>query len=724
MAKQRNKQSDTFTKLLASENINIVRDVAETARFNVDTRTLVCPLFVEDMPTEVSNLLLSHEVGHALYTPRMEEIESETKKLRSEISSVDNQNFHTYMNIVEDARIEKLIKKEYPGLRADYYRGYKHLVENNFFGGDLSSAKDVANRSFMDRMNIHFKCGSLVDVPFSDSEQKIIDRMKTLESFKDVVAILEDLFDKSNENEDAPDVVQSNADDDQQNDQDDASEQPNTSDADSDQSPNDEAEDKADDDDTDESESTPQNSDDDVDADADEDENSDEDTESSDSDTENDEDEESKSENESASKSSNSSSSNAQDEDTIHAEHVDTEDVLEEAIKKYAVPNDTQMNIQNMRIDSPCLDALPLIVNSYESMKDSIARASKEAMLNESISRKYKAFNNSIKPLVSSMSQTFKRHQAADEYQKTRIAKTGDIDSDALYSYKFNDDIFKRSSVVPKGKKHGMFMLVDFSSSMVGCIDDTIKQIIMTCRFCKSIRVPFQVYTFTSTGNASGLYQSNGTGRSMMVQLNEMFSSKMSNQEFENAAIAYLYNRVDVPTISFGGTPITHSLEISDHLIDRFKKKNRVDMTTAILLTDGDGSDRQSHTRSGAAVDMRTYKVSVSSNLSGRIYPAGLPYSNALIQDMKHRHNLVFINTHISNRFRLPLNTDNQTGNRMSVSHDMRANHKANSITQVDGVGGFDHSYVIGSQVLGKANSKSKQFVKSIAKTFATNGKA
>ena len=35
---------------------------------------------------------------------------------------------HSVFNIVEDARIEKLMKRRYPGLSKSFFKGYKDLV--------------------------------------------------------------------------------------------------------------------------------------------------------------------------------------------------------------------------------------------------------------------------------------------------------------------------------------------------------------------------------------------------------------------------------------------------------------------------------------------------------------------------------------------------------------------------------------------------------------------
>ena len=88
-----------LAKLLATEDIIVEHKKVETAEFNVQTRVLTLPMW-EKASNGVIDMLVGHEVGHALYTPDTEwwkEVEIPQQ----------------FVNVVEDARIEKLIKRRY-----------------------------------------------------------------------------------------------------------------------------------------------------------------------------------------------------------------------------------------------------------------------------------------------------------------------------------------------------------------------------------------------------------------------------------------------------------------------------------------------------------------------------------------------------------------------------------------------------------------------------------
>ena len=97
-----------LAKLLATEDITVRHShEAKTASFDVKYRLLTLPNWVTN-DLNVLDLMTGHEVGHALYT------------LMSDWESALHNTEYSYhkgiVNIVEDARIEKKIKRRYPGL--------------------------------------------------------------------------------------------------------------------------------------------------------------------------------------------------------------------------------------------------------------------------------------------------------------------------------------------------------------------------------------------------------------------------------------------------------------------------------------------------------------------------------------------------------------------------------------------------------------------------------
>ena len=113
---------DVLAKLMATENITVIHKSVPTAYFDVKSRTLVCPILKGDMSPELTDLFMGHEVGHALNTP--------AEGWHDKVSD-KGMVFKGYLNVIEDCRIEKMIKSKYPGLRKSFYTGYKDLANRD-----------------------------------------------------------------------------------------------------------------------------------------------------------------------------------------------------------------------------------------------------------------------------------------------------------------------------------------------------------------------------------------------------------------------------------------------------------------------------------------------------------------------------------------------------------------------------------------------------------------
>ena len=183
-----------LAKLLATENL-VVQHVkgAETASFNTENRVLTLPI-LNTINEHVYNLFVSHEVGHALWTPV------------NWVDQVPNDIPFDFVNVIEDVRIERAIQNKFPGLRRDFTKGYDELDDKDFFG---IVDKDLSKLSFIDRINIHFKLGARALVPFSEEEMTYVRAVDEADTFDKVcltAAMLRDYLnakreEKSEDNE-------------------------------------------------------------------------------------------------------------------------------------------------------------------------------------------------------------------------------------------------------------------------------------------------------------------------------------------------------------------------------------------------------------------------------------------------------------------------------------------------------------------------------------------
>ena len=577
--------SSILAKILATENINVVYNPkAQTAMFDVSTRTLTLPVW-EGMSEEVRDLLIGHEVGHALYTP-YRECDKATKGgwiLDAErIGGTGNAPYvQCLFNIVEDVRIEKLIKQKFPGLRRDFSIGYRELVDKDFFG---TKGKDFSEFSFGDRINIHFKGGVSLNVPFSDEEMEIVNRVDSCETFDDMIAVSEEIFNHLNKqkfdnNPDEMVEVPVNISVDGISEDSEGDSQGNTLvniGNDQGQEPS--------------KENNPQQGG-----------------------------------NSPTPKEKNPNSGKQGGNGNLP--ELQTQNKFDDNSKTLVRQN--VRTVEDVTLPKPKIDR---IVYPFKYTIADCDKAFGEGLSNNSmvsmnkINDKFTKFVNTTKPMISTLMKQFEMRKAADVQKRTKISKKGTIDCNRIFKYKVSEDIFTQFGVVSEGKNHGMVMYVDWSSSMSACTADILNQVIILTQFCRKMSIPFDVYLFsTQTGiwgnspNASNsnlkaseqwTYEdtsedSNSSYRNSFVLI-QMLSSDMSRQQFAKG-LKHLFtlgqvitrtsdvfdsygSRLGLPVgYSQGNTPLDETILTATYMVPLFQAKHKVQIVNTIFLTDGEG---------------------------------------------------------------------------------------------------------------------------------------
>lgn len=175
---------DKFASLLAEKHMNIVRSSqCNTASISLETNTITIPFFsIKDKDTFL--VMLSHEVSHALHTPKdwyanvhMGETENTIDNDRASVRLK-----RIILNIVEDIRIERLIRRKFPGFVSVYNRGYSKLLGLDFFS--LNQWDDF---KLHDRINAYAKLGNMLPHTLSDFEMEVFKNVSDTETFEDVI---------------------------------------------------------------------------------------------------------------------------------------------------------------------------------------------------------------------------------------------------------------------------------------------------------------------------------------------------------------------------------------------------------------------------------------------------------------------------------------------------------------------------------------------------------
>lgn len=541
----------TLAKLLATEDITIRHDpAARTASFDVRNRVLVLPVW-QAISEDLYDLLVVHEVGHALDTPEDEWLAA-IDRIATNVSSngVASDKLKSavrgFLNVVEDPRIDKRQKRRFPGCRRNYILGYKELIARDFFG---TAGKDINTLSFIDRLNMFFKGGALLGVKFSPEEKVLLREVEQAETFAEVEALAEKIYNfaKSKKEEDKQklrqmeDFVQGGNDGQEFSDDYDADDSDWSDDAD---------------DDSDESASADQG----------------------------DEEEDNESENSVTSEDNNSDS---EDDDVIESE---TERAYEQRKQDIVRADGTEwiyVTTPEANIENIVRDYKTFIKNGFATLG-----ASNEWIeINKQELNKFRADENQT---ISFMVKEFEARKAADIYSRISIAKTGVLDTNKLHNYKFSEDIFRRLAITPNGKNHGFVMILDWSGSMVNTLTETMKQLFILTMFCKRVQIPFEVYTFlTDYTEKTQFNQKVGDLNfdNRKFRMTNILSSRMNIKEL-NDAYTLLWiaakSRFGLQSEPMGSTPMLQAIVATEKLVKEFQSRNKVQVVSTIFLTDGE----------------------------------------------------------------------------------------------------------------------------------------
>ena len=542
---------DQLAKLLATEDLVVEHKDVSTASFNVDSRVLILPNW-NKASNNVYDMLVGHEVGHALYTPN-EDI--------SKYSAPQS-----YINVTEDARIEKLIKRKFPGLSKNFFKGYWELNEQDFFELEGVELNELA---LIDRINLYYKNNT--DVEFSEDEKIFLEKTGRTETFEEACHIAEEIHSYTRslesgkgEQEQVSEIeVESEMeeDDDISGDQGEGEEGDGRPDMGED---NTQYDDMTDEELLDELNSNPVGG-----------------------------------------------QSYKQIEEGMTDRNF--KENIETLVGQSTGRESTYLQIPSVKLES--------IVVSTKEVWDYFDTKNKERVANAveygyngrywdphfDIKDEYESFKKSAKKEVNYLVKEFECRKSASAYARSTTARTGVLDTAKLHTYKFNEDIFKKVNVIPEGKNHGLVFILDWSGSMHHVLKDTVKQLLNLVWFCRKVNIPFDVYCFTNEWyrNADDdripqipygeLLHQEVVENEIVVEnyfnLLNVISSESSLVEFENHC-RNLYclacDQYTHPRLCLSGTPLDQTLITLHNLIPDFKKRTKIEKLNVIVLTDGE----------------------------------------------------------------------------------------------------------------------------------------
>jgi len=529
-----------LAKLLATEDLVVEHKNIETACFNVHTRVLTLPMW-DKAGNKVYDMLVAHEVGHALYTPDRDWIKE---------CKIPPQ----FVNVVEDVRIEKMMKRRYGGISKTFYKGYNILADEDFFGVEC---EDVSKMNLADRVNLQFKIGNFVNIPFGEYvEMPIVRMIEGCEDFDDVLVAAQALYKYCEEQMNTE--TKTNMDS--------LESQSSGGEQDSNQTQEDGDNDSQEQQGSDETESY---------------------------------------------------GGTAEDQQQISQggvsdknPKVKTMDSLQDAIKNLA----SMDGIENVYIELPKVNLDDIIVPNKEIHKNCDEcwdKYDQESF--DDVDGEFLKFKKSAQKEVNYLVKEFECKKSANSYARATTSRTGVLDCSKLHTYKYNEDLFKKVTTFADGKDHGLIFILDWSGSMADVMVDTIKQLSNLVWFCKKVSIPFEVYAFTNeypliSDDGEELFRKlSYEKKDGLMRINEYFSlmnilsHKVNSKTLENQLknvfrLAQYFSggsfgvRHSIPVgMGLSGTPLNESMIALHQIIPQFKKNTKVQKVQCVVLSDGEG---------------------------------------------------------------------------------------------------------------------------------------
>ena len=640
----------TLAKLLATEDLVVEHRKCETAQFDVERRVLTLPVW-DNASEDVYDMLVSHEVGHALFTPN----EDWTSKIKVP---------HSFINVIEDARIEKLMKRKYAGLPKTFFKGYQELDGEDFF--QVNDKGDLRDIQLIDRINLQFKVGNFTYIPFQDSEYEFVKRAEEVETFEEVMQLSKDIFDfmkqqweeeqaEKAEEEQEEMLSMEGGEGGQQPDYleegEDLSEGKGNKAEDAEQTPDQEIinpNQPWDSLDTEAGQAPP------TPATAQEPAKADVNTEAS-----------------------------APTPEQFKPE-AETDNTFIQKVKDYVKHGGYEIEY----VEIPRVNDLKDVIISEKEIQEELdtwftdfqlTRQCNSSwssdqnvdndQLNEAIytlglaDKEYEKFRKQSQPEVNYLVKEFEMRKSAQAYARAGVSRTGVLNTKILHQYKYNEDLFKKVTTLPDGKNHGMIFVLDWSGSMNHNLLDTVKQVCSLAWFCRKVQIPFKVYAFSNYRMSWGRKQMIMPEKIGNVDLNEGFclmellTSNGNNKTFEHNIKNFFrvgmsagdyrledsndlqenYNRFSYyhgrrlpnpPKFGLGSTPLMETVTVLHSVIPAFRKETGAEKISVSILSDGETAPCSYYCPRNFMGEVERYysnsfnsRCQLRNRKTGRVYP-------------------------------------------------------------------------------------------------------
>ena len=546
---------EVYSQILASDNVTLsYSSTAATASFDIISKHVILPTW--DCLDETSTqALASHEIGHAKFS-------TYTRESFKEMFD----RYKDLFNVVEDARIERLMKREFKGLKDIFQDGYSTIAKGGVF-----PLENVESASLIERLNIFTKFGFMMDVPFYTKEEAEFSfRIMNLATKTDVVDLCEDILDYLKEH--GSNLQEQSFESLRLGEHSYSSGEIKEEEGSRSVGDKEASEAKASKASSDRKKCT-QNAN---------------DSQNAGDDREND-----SASNENEKEDAQSSNNGVDDKE-------DDSGKLDELLKDHRT-REFVKNIEKIfRTEKEKAEKNVVVINSPEILNECYIDLSKAVARHDQV-RISKNDLNIIEKSATVAAAKFFQKKSALENNARRKMNVGRVDPKRLAKYSVSDAIFKTVEKSPQGRNHGIVLLLDFSVSM-NLIKDVQRcaciQAAILGRFCQMTGIPFSIISF-GCGTEYGWHHCNYSNPKLVAKLADSnnFDPKLFVRMAKlgkDRAKGILLENPDGSKyqISLGdGTPTLEALLAARNEI-KAMRRNGVEKVAVLVSTDGGFSRR------------------------------------------------------------------------------------------------------------------------------------
>jgi hypothetical protein len=228
-------------------------------------------------------------------------------------------------------------------------------------------------------------------------------------------------------------------------------------------------------------------------------------------------------------------------------------------------------------------------------------------------------WKESVNKEANILAREFDRKRQAWVSARAGNTLSGKLDTTRLAEYKLNDDLFQRTKILPVGKNHKFYVILDWSGSMGNIAFSAMKQTVIQAAFLRKLKIDHYITMFGYEGEGSA-WDSEGKRDGDLFAADThsivLFHGGQSNVEYDiSMKICFILGRTrswDYPSkatypilhevmrgCSMGHTPLNshiadmYNVMWADHVANPTVQQN------LLLISDGDSSQLNAYGKWG-----------------------------------------------------------------------------------------------------------------------------